>query len=335
VRFNALSVSDGDFNHRSGSGRLGLGDGSRHLRATWRQAKRDRFLYALVALPLLYFVIFRYLPMIGVIVAFKDYDPYQGMAGILSLENFVGFQHFQAFLRSVFFWNVLGNTVWLGFLKLVWGFPAPLILALLLNEVRHAAFKRTVQTVSYLPHFFSAVVVAGIVRAMLSSQGGLVNQLVVALGGQSAAPLTDPALFRTILVITSIWQHAGWSSIIYLAALTTISPELYEAATVDGAGRLQRLWHITLPGIAFAIVINLILAFGGLLHSDFEQILLLYSPAVYGVADVIDTFVYRSGLIGRQYSYAAAVGLCKSLAALGLLLIANRAAHRAGQPGLW
>jgi putative aldouronate transport system permease protein len=305
------------------------------LGAAWRQIKRDRFLYALAALPLLYFVIFRYLPMVGLIVAFKDYDPYQGLPGILGLDNFVGFQHFEAFFRSRFFWSVLGNTVWLGLLKLFWGFPAPLILALLLNEVRRTAFKRTVQTISYLPHFFSAVVVAGLVRAMLSSQGGLVNQLSVAVGGQPAAPLTDPALFRSILVVASIWQHAGWGSIIYLAALTTISPEMYEAATVDGAGRLQRMWHITLPGIAFAIVINLILAFGGLLNSDFEQILLLYSPAVYRVADVIDTFVYRSGLIGRQYSYAAAVGLFKSFVALGLLLIANRAARRAGQPGLW
>jgi putative aldouronate transport system permease protein len=199
-------------------------NGSLKLRGAWRQVKRDRFLYALAALPLLYFVIFRYLPMIGVIVAFKDYDPYQGVQGILRLDTFVGFRHFEAFFRSIFFWNTLRNTAWIGFLKLIWGFPMPLLLALLLNEVRHLFFKRTVQTISYLPHFFSAVVVAGIVRAMLSSQGGLVNQLVVALGGQPAAFLTDPALFRSILVVTSIWQHVGWSSIIYLAALTTISP---------------------------------------------------------------------------------------------------------------
>jgi putative aldouronate transport system permease protein len=304
-------------------------------RDAWRQIRRDRFLYALAVLPLLYFLVFRYLPMFGVIIAFKDYDPFMGLAGILSPDNFVGLQHFQDFFRSIFFWNVLRNTVWINLLKLFWVFPAPILLALLINEVRHTLFKRTVQTFSYLPHFFSTVVVAGLVRAMLSSQGGLVNQFVVALGGQPAAFLTNPALFRSILVITSIWQTVGWSSIIYLMALTAISPELYEAAAVDGANRLQRVWHITLPGISFAIVINLIFALGGLFNSDFEQILLLYSPAVYGVADVIDTYVYRSGLLGRQYAYAAAVGVFKSLAALILLLLANRAARQAGQPGLW
>jgi putative aldouronate transport system permease protein len=307
----------------------------RGLCAAWRQIRRDRFLYALAALPLLYFLIFRYLPMAGVIIAFKDYDPLQGIQGILRSDNFVGLLHFQRFFRSIFFWDVLRNTVWINLLKLFWAFPAPILLALLLNEVRHALFKRTVQTISYLPHFFSAVVVAGLVRAMLSSQGGLVNQLVAALGGQPAAFLTNPALFRSILVATAVWQNIGWSSIVYLAALTTISPELYEAAAVDGANRFQRAWHITLPGISFAIVINLIFALGGLLNADFEQILLLYSPSVYGVADIIDTYVYRSGLLGRQYAYAAAVGLFKSLVALILLLIANRAARKAGQPGLW
>ena len=303
--------------------------------ALWRQVRRDRFLYALAGLPILYFVIFSYLPMFGIIIAFQDYDPYQGIAGMLSLDSFVGLQHFRNFLRSIFFWNVLGNTIWINLLKLFWAFPAAIVLALLLNEVRQAAFRRTVQTISYLPHFFSAVVAAGMVRALLASQGGLVNQLVALLGGQPKAFLTDPWLFRSILVATTIWQHVGWNSIIYLAALTTISGELYEAAMVDGANRWQCLWHITLPGISFAIVINLIFTLGGLLHSDFEQVLLLYSPAVYGVADVIDTYVYRAGLLGRQYAYAAAVGLFKSAAALILLLLANRAARQAGQPGLW
>jgi putative aldouronate transport system permease protein len=307
----------------------------RGWREAWRQIKRDRFLYALAAIPLLYFVVFHYIPMAGIIIAFMDYDPFLGVGAMFDFSNWVGFKHFQNFFNSIFFWNVMRNTLLISIYKLIWAFPIPIILALLINEVRHNGFKRSVQTISYLPHFFSIVVVAGIVKAMLTTQGGLLNQLVVALGGAPKAFLTDPDLFRSILVTTTVWQSAGWSSIIYLAAMATINPEMYEAATVDGANRFQRMWYITLPSISFAIVITLIFAIGGLLNAGFEQILLLYSPGVYEVADVIDTYVYRAGLLGRQYSFGAAVGLFKSVLALILMIIANQIARRLGQPGLW
>ena len=304
-------------------------------RDAWRQIKRDRFLYALAAIPLLYFIIFRYLPMVGVIIAFQDYDPFLGITDIFRLDRWVGFKHFRNFFDSIFFWNVMRNTVVISLYKLVFGFPVPIILALLINEVRISLFQRTVQTISYLPHFFSMVVAAGIVRAMLTPQGGLLNQLVVALGGEPKAYLTDPDLFRSIIVTMDIWQHAGWNSIIFLAAMATINPEMYEAAAMDGANRFQRMWHVTLPSISFAIVIILIFRIGGMLDAGFEQILLLYSPSVYSVSDIIDTYVYRAGLIGRQYSFGAAVGLFKSVLALALMYMANKISQKLGQEGLW
>jgi len=312
------------------------GQSERHgWREAWRRIKRDRFLYLLAAPSLLYFVIFHYIPMVGIIIAFMDYDPYQGPGAMFDFSTWVGLKHFRNFFDSIFFWNVMRNTLLISVYKLLWSFPLAIILAVLINEVRIDWYKRSVQTISYLPHFFSMVVVAGLVKAMLTTQGGLINQLVVFFGGEPRAFLTEPSIFRGILVTTTVWQTMGWSSIIYLAAMSTVNPELYEAATVDGANRFQRIWHITLPSISFAIVITLIFAIGGLLNAGFEQILLLYSPAVYEVADVIDTYVYRAGLLGRQYSFGAAVGLYKSVLALGLMIFANSIARRLGQPGLW
>ena len=307
----------------------------RGFREAWRQIKRDRFLYALAALPVLYFVIFKYLPMVGLIIAFQNYDLFLGLGSMFSMDNWVGLKHFRNFFDSIFFWNIVRNTILISFYKVIFGFPLPIILALMINEVRIRLFQRSVQTISYLPHFFSMVVAAGIVRAMLTPQGGLLNQAVVSFGGEAKAFLTDPTLFRSILVTMDIWQHAGWSSIIYLAAMATINPEMYEAAAMDGANRFQRIWYITLPSIAFAIVITLIFRIGGMLDAGFEQILLLYSPSVYAVSDIIDTYVYRAGLIGRQYSFGAAVGLFKSFLALLLMYMANKVAQRTGQEGLW
>jgi len=304
-------------------------------RDAWRQIKRDRFLYALAAIPLLYFVIFRYLPMIGVIIAFQDYDPFLGLTDIFRLDRWVGLKHFRNFFDSIFFWNIMRNTVLISLYKLIFGFPVPIILALLINEVRVTLFQRTVQTVSYLPHFFSMVVAAGIVRAMLTPQGGLLNQVVVALGGEPKAYLTDPDLFRSISVTMDVWQHAGWNSIIFLAAMATINTEMYEAAAMDGANRFQRMWHVTLPSIPLPTVIILIFRIGGMSAAGLEQILLLYSPSVYSVSDIIDTYVYRAGLIGRQYSFGAAVGLFKSVLALALMYMANKISQKLGQEGLW
>jgi len=291
--------------------------------------------YYLLALPgLLYFLIFHYLPMFGIIVAFKDITPFSGLDGILH-QPFVGLFHFERWVKSYYFTNVMGNTLIISGLKLLFGFPTPIILALLINEVRTVWFKRTVQTISYMPHFLSMVVVSGLVMNLLSSQGGLMNQFVVALGGKSHAYLTDPHYFRAILVGSHVWQHVGWGTILYLAAMAGIDPQLYEAAMIDGANKFQQIRHITLPGITFVIIILLIFAIGGLLNAGFEQILLLYSPAVYSVADIIDTYVYRSGLLGMQYSFATAVGVFKSIIAMILLLGANWVARRLGQTGIW
>jgi putative aldouronate transport system permease protein len=270
----------------------------------------------------------------GIIIAFKDISPFSGLDGIIN-EPFIGFGWFTKFFNSFYFWQIMRNTVWISFLKLAWTFPAPIILALLLNEVRNNSFRRVIQTISYLPHFLSMVVVAGMVMSLLTTEGGLVNQIIVFLGGESRLFLGEPKSFRTILVATSLWQGVGWGSILYLAAITGIDMELYEAAIIDGAGRLAQTWYITLPGITHVIVILLIFSVGGLLNAGFEQILLLYSPPVYEVADIIDTYVYRSGIQGMQYSFATAVSLFKAFLAAGLLLGTNFIAKKAGHTGIW
>jgi len=299
-----------------------------------RAINKNRFYYLLALPGLLYFLIFHYLPMFGIIIAFKDITPFSGLDGILH-QPFVGLFHFERWVKSYYFTNVMGNTLVISGMKLLFGFPTPIILALLINEVRVTWFKRTVQTISYMPHFLSMVVVSGMVMNLLSSQGGLVNQIVVGLGGSSHAYLTDPKYFRAILVGSHVWQHVGWGTILYLAAMSGIDPQLYEAAMIDGANKFQQIRHITLPGITFVIIILLIFAIGGLLNAGFEQILLLYSPSVYSVADIIDTYVYRSGLLSMQYSFATAVGVFKSIVAMILLLGANWVARRLGQTGIW
>jgi putative aldouronate transport system permease protein len=274
------------------------------------------------------------MPMFGIIIAFKDVSPFGGLEGIL-FEPFVGFKHFTNFFNSYFFWNIMGNTVVISGLKLLMGFPTPIILALLINEVRHTLFKRTTQTISYLPHFLSMVIIAGLVYTVFSVQGGLVNHVVRLFGGEPQYFLGNPKYFRSILVGAEVWQTVGWGSILYLAGMANLNPELYEAAMIDGANKWQQVWAITLPGISHVIVILFIFRIGGLLDAGFEQILLLYSPAVYGVADIIDTYVYRSGLLSLKYSFATAVGLFKSVLALILLLTANKMAHWLGHMGIW
>jgi putative aldouronate transport system permease protein len=310
------------------------GGRARARRSILKDVWKNRFYYFLALPGLIYFLIFHYLPMFGIVVAFKDITPFSGLDGILH-EPFVGLYHFERFFKSYYFTNVMTNTLVISGLKLVAGFPAPIILALLINEVRIVWFKRTFQTISYMPHFLSWVIIAGLVMSLLTTQGGLVNKLVVMFGGQTHNFLGDPKFFRAILVLSHLWAGIGWGTILYLAAMAGIAPELYEAAMIDGANRLQQARHITLPGITFVIVILLIFAIGGLLNAGFEQILLLYSPPVYQVSDIIDTYVYRSGLLGMQYSFATAVGLFKSILAMTLLLGANWVARRLGQTGIW
>lgn len=272
--------------------------------------------------------------MFGIIIGFKDYEPFMGVKGIFTSE-WVGLKHFKKFFSSYYFKNILGNTLIISLSKFIFGFPAPIIFAILLNELKNEKFKKTIQTISYLPHFLSWVVVSGLLVALLSTDNGLLNVLRGFFGKESIMYLGDPKYFRKVLVLSDIWKGIGWGSIVYLAAISGVDQELYEAAYMDGASRWRRIWHITLPSISNIVVIMLIFSVGGLLNAGFEQIFLLYSPSVYNVADIIDTFVYREGLISNNYSYATAVGLFKSLVSMVLLLLTNFIAKQLDQEGIW
>lgn len=302
----------------------------------WAAIKKHRLFYMLLIPGLVFFIIFKYVPLYGVIIAFKDVPPFASFAEMLTAP-FVGLKHFVNFMSSHFFGQLMRNTLVISGLKLLFSFPAPIIFALLLNEIRQEKFKRTIQTISYLPHFISMVVVCGLLTLLLSTDGGFVNGILMQLGWikEPIYFLGEPRYFRSILVISSVWQGVGWSAIIYLAALTSIDPQLYEAATMDGAGMLRRMWHITLPGISNIIVIMFILAVGGILDAGFEQVLLLYSPPVYEVGDIIDTYVYRQGIINFQYSFSTAVSLFKSVIAMALILVTNFVAKLMGHDGIW
>jgi len=297
---------------------------------SWKRIKDSKYLYLMFFLPFLYFVIFKYGPMFGLLIAFKDYNVFEGVWG----SKWVGFAHFKAFLSDEYFWKLVRNTVVINIYMLIFYFPAPIILALLLNEVRHSLFKKAVQSISYLPHFLSTVVVCGMIVNLLSSEG-LVNRIIQFFGGERIPFLMLPEWFRTIYVSSEIWQRVGWGSIIYLAALTGIDPHLYEAAKMDGANRRQQAWYITLPGIAPVISILFLLTLGEIMSVGFEKILLLYNGSTYETADVISTYVYRRGLVGADFSYGAAVGMFQSVIALILIYLANRGARRMGAASLW
>lgn len=296
--------------------------------------KRYKAFYIMAVPGLLYFAVFHYTPMAGLFVAFTDYNPMLGFKGIFT-SPWVGLEHFEKFFSSYYFNRVLVNTIVISGLKLLFGIPAPILLALLINEVRHSTFKRWVQTISYLPHFLSWVVVAGMVTLLLSPSHGLIKDLFDTLGIEYMSLLGSNDTFREILVASNLWKEIGWSSIIYLAAIAGINPELYEAAQMDGASRLRQALQITLPSIRNIISIVIILNMGNLLEAGFEQVLLLYSPQVYEVGDIIDTYVYREGLLGFNYSFASAVGLFKSAIAAVLIVSANYAARRLEAESLW
>ncbi|MCZ8523920.1 MULTISPECIES: ABC transporter permease [Paenibacillus] len=283
--------------------------------------------------PLLLIFVFSYIPMYGVLMAFQDYNIFGGMND----SPWVGLKHFNMFFQSPEFMTVMRNTLVISLLKLIVGFPAPILLALMLNEVKHAMFKRVVQTVSYLPHFLSWVIVAGFVMSMLSTDNGSVNIALVAAGliDEPVNFLSLPQYFWTVLVATGVWKEIGFASIVYLAAIAGIDPHLYEAAEMDGAGKLKQMFLITIPCMMPVIIIFLILAIGNLLNAGFEDILLIgVNPVLREVSDVIDTYVYRVGIQNSRYSYATAVGLFKAVISVGLLAVANYAARRSGN-SLW
>ncbi|MFC0215504.1 ABC transporter permease [Paenibacillus chartarius] len=305
--------------------------GEQSFRARFiRDFALNKYLYLLMVPVLVYYVIFHYAPMYGALIAFKDYSPAKGILG----SEWVGLAHFQDFFSSYYFWRILKNTLVISFYTLVFEFPAPIILALVLNEVRSKWFKSFAQTVSYMPYFISLVVICGMIVSFTNS-GGVINGVATALGYDGQAMLQKPELFRPIYVLSEIWQKIGWESIIYIAALTAIDQEQYEAARIDGASRLKMMWSITLPGILPTITIMFILRMGNLLNVGFEKIILLYNSVTYETADVISSFVYRKGLLEFGWSYSSAVGLFNSVVNLTLLIMANRIARKLNENSLW
>ncbi|GHJ16586.1 ABC transporter permease [Micromonospora sp. AKA38] len=300
-------------------------------RRPWRRAlRRDWQLYSLAVLPLLFFLVFRYLPMLGNVIAFRRFRPGGSVFG----EYWTGLRYFRLFFTDPTFWDVFTNTLVLGALTLLFCFPLPIVLALLLNEVRSRVLKRFVQSVSYLPHFLSIVIVAAMVMQLLSVDG-TVNQVVGAFGGRPVPFIQDPGWFRSIYVSSEVWQTVGWGTILYLAALTTIDGDLYEAARIDGANRWRQTWHVTLPGIRPTMMTLLILNIGTFMAVGFEKILLLYNPLTYPTADVISTYLYRVGIVSGNLSYAAAIGLFEAVIGLTLVLSANGISRRAVGTSLW
>ncbi|MGL1890025.1 MAG: ABC transporter permease subunit [Spirochaetaceae bacterium] len=291
-------------------------------------------LYWLMLPGLLYFFIFRYIPLFGTLVAFKDVAPFEGLEAMFTAK-WVGLKHFKKFLSSVYFWNIMGNTFSLAGLRMLFEFGLPIVLALMINEVRLLRFKKLVQTISYLPYFISNVVLAGMVFNLLSLHGGLIPEVIKFFGGQPEYYIGMSETFRPVLVTAIVWKNLGWGTIIYLAALTGIDTQLYEAAEIDGASRWQQTLRITLPSISYAVVIMFLLRISVVLNQGYEETLLLYSPAVYKTADIIDTYVFRVGLEQLSFSFATAVGLFKSLLALGLVLTSNFVTKRLGQDSLY
>jgi len=288
-------------------------------------------LYVFIAPGLLYLLIFQYGPMYGIQIAFKNFTPSQGITG----SEWVGLEHFNRFFHSYYFKDLLWNTLSLSIYELAIGFPLPIIMALAFNEVRNGFFKKSVQTITYAPHFISVVVMAGMVITFLTPSSGVIIKFIELFGIDAPAFLTDPRWFKTVYVLSGVWQSTGWGTIIYLAALSGVDPQLHEAAIVDGASRFKRVLHINLPAIVPTITILLILNVGNILGIGYEKVLLLQNPLNMNSSDTIATFVYRSGLVSAQYSFSTAVGLFNSVVNALLLITVNRIAKRTSQTSLW
>ena len=282
---------------------------------------RQKNIYIMLIPVIAYYVLFAYVPMFGNIMAFQDYKITRGIFE----SNFVGFKHFNSFLNDVYFWRLIKNTIRINVYGLVFGFPAPIIFALLLNEVRNISFKKTVQTITYMPHFISTVIICGMITSFVAREG-VINSIIVSLGGSPLEFMTDPKYFVGIYTISGIWQNMGWSSIIYISALSSIDQELYEAASIDGASRWKQTIHITIPGILPTVSILLIMQIGQMLSVGFEKVMLLYNPSIY---------VYRQGILGANYSYSAAVGLFNSVVNFILLVSVNAFSRKISGNGLF
>lgn len=292
---------------------------------------RNKYLYLMVLPGLLYFLIFKYVPMAGIIIAFQDYQPFLGIMG----SEWAGLKHFERLFTEPTFFMLLKNTLIFFALNLFIFFPIPIIVALMLNEIRTKAFKGTVQTIIYIPHFMSWVIIVSIFYVFMTVDGGIINELIARMGGEKVDFLTNPDWTRTLYISQIIWKEMGWSTIIYLAAVTAVDPQLYEAAKIDGASRLRQIWHVTLPAIRPVIIILLILKIGQTLDLGFEHVYLLLNSLNREVAEIFDTYVYTAGLKNGQLSYSTAVGVFKGLVGLVLVIGANKLAKKFGEDGLY
>ena len=290
----------------------------------------NKYVYLMLVPVVLYYFLFHYLPMGGAVIAFQEYYPAKGFLG----SKWVGLENFRSFVMGHYFWRLIKNTLLINVYQIAFGFPAPIILALLINEMKDGLYKRTLQTVSYMPHFISLVVVCGLL-VDFSRTDGLFNDLIILLGGERTSLLARSELFRTIFVSSTVWQSIGWGSIIYLATLSTVDPGLHEAAVIDGANRLQRVVHISFPALVPVIVVQLIMRIGNIMTQGFEKVILLYSPLTYETADVISSFVYRQGLIQMDYSFGSAVGIFNSAINLTILFAVNRLSRKTINESLW
>ncbi|MCI9336943.1 MAG: sugar ABC transporter permease [Lachnospiraceae bacterium] len=294
------------------------------------RAWRQRYLFLMVLPGFLIVLVFSYFPMYGILIAFENYSVNKGILG----SEWVGFKHFMDFFTNPMAFRVVKNTLILGVYNLLWSFPIPIVLAVLFNEIKNQKFKKLVQTVSYFPYFLSTVIVAGMLLSFCSREG-LFNQIRALAGLEPILFLQDPGSFRTLFIGSGIWQGAGYGTILYLAAISNIDPSLYDVASIDGASRFQKIRHITLPALRPTITIMLIMAVGGILGSDFQKIMLLYTPQTYPVADVIGTYTYREGIAGARFEYTTAIGLFNSLISFVLLAIANLISRKASDTSLW
>ena len=307
--------------------RGGLLDRSR----TWKQIKKHWQLYLLISLPILYIILFKYVPMYGLTIGFKDYWPAKGITG----SPWAGFKHFKAFFSSPYFAQTVRNTIVLNVLGLTLSFPVPILFALSLNEARSMRFRRSVQLITYAPHFISTVIIVQMLMAFLSPRTGLVNHMIRALGGEPVNFMAIPQLMPFLYVFSGVWQNFGFNAIIYIAALSAIDPELYESAYIDGANRLQKILHIDIPGILPTIIILFILRTGKIMTIGFEKVFLMQNPLNLASSEIISTFVYKVGIQGIQYSFGAAVDLFNSAVNLLLILSINRIARRVSRISLW
>ena len=300
-------------------------------KSVWLIFLKYKYLYVLLIPVLIWYVVFCYGPMYGIVTAFQDYNMNKGTFG----SAFVGLKHFRLLFADVDFWRSFKNTVIIAVYRMVIGFPIPILTALFINEIRHRRYKKLVQTAIYLPHFLSWVIVASILLTVFSPERGLIAALYNSFGGSAPDILTQPRYFRSMLVLSDLWKETGWNTIIYIAAIAGVDISLYESAVLDGAGRLQRAWHVTLPGISNVVVIMLILTVGTVLSAGFDQVFNLYNPIVYETGDILDTFVFRSALKDNKLSYAAAAGLFKSVISVVLLLSTNMIANALQQEGIY